>query len=124
MYTKEEAKKYFKEYYEKNKEEIKKRTTQYAKDYPERRKAAVRKYELSEIGWTPEMYESAFISQGGVCAICGKPELKKQLSADHDHDTNEPRELLCQLCNAGIGMFLDSPKLLELAAYYLRKHGK
>jgi Recombination endonuclease VII len=61
--------------------------------------------------------------QNGVCAIClTNPDGK--LFVDHDHDRKSIRELLCNLCNVGLGSFKDRPSLLEAAAAYLRKHGR
>ena len=53
----------------------------------------------------------------GECVICGSSE---SIVIDHDHKTGEVRGPLCQRCNLGIGQFRDDPKLLELAALYLR----
>jgi|SRR6266852_5881563 len=116
---------YSSDYYEKNKEKIITRTTEYAKLRPEWRKEISRKATLKVVGWTVEEYDATFVEQNGVCAICGKPELlDKRLSADHDHDKLTKRGLLCQLCNAGIGMLMDSSTILEAAIAYLRKYGK
>ncbi len=79
------------------------------------------------------MNESDYIEmlkeQNGVCAICGKPELKNArnglpapLYIDHDHKNDRVRKLLCSKCNSGLGMFNDDPDLLIRAAEYLRKH--
>ena len=44
-----------------------------------------------------------------MCEICGKPEIAtnkygkiQNLSADHNHDTNRFRELLCSHCNRNL----------------------
>ncbi len=63
-------------------------------------------------------YEQLVESQGGVCAIC---KLQKPLVVDHDHNTGLVRGLLCQECNRAIGVFKDSPPLLQSAVSYLRK---
>lgn len=58
--------------------------------------------------------------QGGVCAIClMKPQQK--LCVDHDHATGKVRALLCQRCNAAIGILEDSALLVQAAADYLKK---
>lgn len=56
------------------------------------------------------------------CAICGKSNFGKKLNVDHCHKTNRVRGLICWPCNIGIGKFNDDPKLLELAAKYLRSN--
>ncbi len=42
-------------------------------------------------------------------------------SVDHNHNTGKVRGLLCNNCNAGIGLFQDSIKILEKALLYLKK---
>jgi hypothetical protein len=75
----------------------------------------LRKYGLSE-----EAYDQMIARQEGACALCGRPYDKPNV--DHNHTTGEVRDLLCTLCNLGLGAFLDSPELLEQAAVYLRVH--
>jgi ribosomal protein S14 len=66
-----------------------------------------------------------FSRQGGLCAICGKPETTKrkgvtfQLAIDHCHDTGRVRGLICRRCNSGLGYFYDDPMLLQRALGYL-----
>lgn len=80
-------------------------------------------------GITRAEYDAMFERQNGVCAICGRPESRRnknrvfRLHVDHDHKTEKIRALLCHHCNAGIGHFRDQPELLEAAAAYLREHG-
>lgn len=80
-------------------------------------------------GITLEQYHNLLVAQGGVCAICGKPEtctyqgVVRDLCVDHDHETGAVRQLLCAVCNLLIGKAGDDPVLLEKAAAYLRKHG-
>lgn len=57
------------------------------------------------------------LEQGG-CAICLRDV---ELVVDHDHDTGEYRGLLCNQCNVGLGMFMDSPGLLASASRYLEE---
>jgi hypothetical protein len=76
---------------------------------------------LLKLGWTQEHYDEAKHEQGNCCAICGET-FKETPSADHAHvEPPVPRGLLCHLCNRALGMFKDSPELLEKAAAYLRK---
>jgi hypothetical protein len=67
--------------------------------------------------------------QGGLCAICGNPERRRnprtgelrQMAQDHDHVTGKPRGLLCTDCNLAIGFFQDSIPTLESAIGYIKK---
>jgi hypothetical protein len=69
-----------------------------------------------------EEFEAMFEAQGGVCAICGEPPVVgRRLSVDHEHDSDQVRGLLCQKCNAAIGMLGDDPEVIERAAQYIRK---
>lgn len=52
------------------------------------------------------------------CAICSRPD---DLVGDHDHDTGEPRGILCRNCNLAIGNMHDSPQKLRAAADYLER---
>jgi len=78
-------------------------------------------------GLTKEQYEAILARQGGVCAICQRPETKtwrggkkvKHLSVDHRHGTTLVRGLLCHKCNLGIGHLGDDPARLSRALRYL-----
>ena len=74
-------------------------------------------------------YEQMHIDQGGVCAICGKPEtaadrrtkVTRKLSVDHCHNEGHVRGLLCGKCNPGIGLFMHDEGLLMKAIEYLQR---
>lgn len=80
----------------------------------------MRKYGISNAD-----YAEILAAQGGVCAICGRPEAgrdgHKNLAVDHCHTSNAIRGLLCHSCNRGIGLLQDSPEILERATGYLTK---
>lgn len=76
-----------------------------------------------QYGISPQEYESMVEAQNGLCAICGK-ENKRRLCIDHNHKTEQVRDLLCDRCNTAIGQFEDDPELLKLAAEYLERHAK
>jgi hypothetical protein len=59
------------------------------------------------------------VDQGGLCAICGTAPA---VHVDHDHATNEVRQLLCFNCNGGLGQFKDDPAVLRAAARYVEAH--
>lgn len=76
-------------------------------------------------GMTVEDYQEMHDRQGGVCAVCRKPETKVvkgavyKLSVDHCHKTGRVRGLLCSRCNLMIGMAGDDTTLLTAAITYL-----
>lgn len=86
----------------------------------QRRHAKIKKY-----GLQPDDYHAMLAKQGGKCAICrsDKPTLnnKGSFRIDHCHVTGVVRGLLCNKCNAGLGMFGDNPELLAKALQYLTK---
>jgi hypothetical protein len=68
---------------------------------------------------TQRQLEELRAAQGDSCAICGEPQPQH---LDHDHDTGEIRQLLCQRCNQWLGLFRDEPTLLRAAADYVERH--
>jgi hypothetical protein len=59
--------------------------------------------------------------EGPTCECCGRSTFGV-LSQDHNHETGGLRGKLCYQCNRGLGLFEDSPELLEKAASYLRQY--
>ena len=98
---------------------------EYRKRHPDR----VRNTVLKKVyGITLEDYNRMAERQGGVCAICKKPESAKgphgtarELAVDHCHDTGKIRGLLCSRCNTSIGNLTVSDGTLRRASAYLRK---
>jgi hypothetical protein len=80
----------------------------------------------SKFGLTLADYEAMLEAQGGVCAICLRPERKenKSLNVDHCHSTGIVRGLLCGPCNTGLGMFSDDPERIMAAISYLEEGEK
>lgn len=90
-----------------------------------------RRAALARVGMTVEEYEVKLEAQGGGCALCGaKPKEgfkadgghMPALHQDHDHETGQNRDLLCNRCNQGLGLFSDDPELLRAAAGYIERH--
>lgn len=87
-----------------------------------------RRYWLRQYGLTVDQYEQMLTDQGGVCAICHKPERfvdprsgePRRLAVDHDHETGKVRGLLCGRCNRAIGHLGHDPESLARAADYLK----
>jgi hypothetical protein len=94
-------------------------------------KEAQRHYALrSQYGISIAEYNQMLADQGGVCAVCKRPETgktpyggaAKPLSVDHNHETNQVRGLLCTQCNYMIGHCRESEEILLAGAAYLRKY--
>jgi hypothetical protein len=66
-------------------------------------------------------------SQGGVCAVCGKPPKKRRLHVDHCHrrraETKEfaVRGLLCFRCNRGV-ISNHTLAIMRAAVRYLERY--
>jgi hypothetical protein len=71
-----------------------------------------------ETNWTGERFDLFLKKQQGLCAICGRK--MKRPAADHDHETFQPRELLCHGCNIGLG-HVEKPGWLEAALLYIER---
>lgn len=74
-------------------------------------------------GMSVEEYAARFVAQGGVCAICKKPDNRLSLARDHCHRTGAWRGLLCGKCNKALGLFGDDVELLRAAAEYVEQGG-
>lgn len=89
---------------------------------PEKNRAHFRKVRY---GLSPDAYQRILSRQGGVCAICLRPESRSRngktavLAVDHSHASGAVRGLLCFACNVGLGAFRDSADRLRAAAHYL-----
>ena len=92
-----------------------------------RRKARLRKY-----GLTVEQFEEMLAAQDGRCAICGTDEPGGrfgQWHIDHDHNCCPNaescgkclRDILCHMCNRGLGLFKDDPDRLTSALAYVMR---
>jgi hypothetical protein len=85
-----------------------------------------RAYKLASLfGMTWAEYDAMHARQGGVCAICRRPETRRvkgtlsDLCVDHCHATGRVRGLLCQRCNMTIGLARDEAAILRAAAEYI-----
>lgn len=91
------------------------------------RRAATRRHQFARIyGITLHDYDQMLTVQGGVCAICHQPEIRKgrggddkPLAVDHCHVSGKVRGLLCDACNNMLGRAHDDPQRLRAAADYL-----
>ncbi len=93
------------------------------KRYPDRVRAReTAKSRRRCTGWTQAEFDAALMSQGGRCAVCGKPPGRRGLQADHCHTTGKKRALLCVGCNVWIGVYENDPELGEARLQYIKEH--
>lgn len=103
-----------------NREKIVDRMRQWRAANPEQNKAFARRHRAKKnYGLSLEDYDLLVTSP---CAICGKKTKRQHL--DHCHAAGHVRGVLCSNCNAGLGMFMDDPTLLQLAIQYLKSTGR
>lgn len=60
-----------------------------------------------------------------TCPICQKTTIvgvTANLVRDHDHETGNAREWICDSCNTGLGRFKDDIGFLKVAIAYLERH--
>lgn len=130
-------KQYFYEYNQKNKEKRLAKGAEWRKNNHEKMLGYKRKYNnnnrdkirasgrLRRSKTSEDVFNSLLREQDGLCAVCREPETTMQygkakgLAADHCHQTNKTRGLLCQNCNLGIGRFDDNIFYIENAIAYL-----
>lgn len=74
-----------------------------------------------DYGMTVADVEAMLAKQEGKCAICGDGIDMHTKRVDHSHVTGYVRGLLCNGCNAGIGMLKDSIEVLCRAVIYLNQ---
>ena len=72
-------------------------------------------------GLTIEAYTAMLQVQFYKCASCGEKFDTDNVCVDHDHTTNEVRELLCRSCNS---LAIGDVDRLEKVVAYLKRHGK
>lgn len=123
-------------YYQRNKEKEKARTTKWRKDNQawykdwaeknkEKRRANSRKYEYNI---APEEFDRKKAEQDSKCAVCKAEGVF--LVVDHNHSCCFERKtcgkcnrgLLCRSCNTAIGLLKESEEILNSAIQYLRSH--
>lgn len=103
-------------------EQIKNRAKEYRRRTYNPLKRYIKRIKQS-YGVSLEWYQEQLKKQNNACAICGKISQSK-LYIDHNHQTNQVRELLCNHCNALIGYALEDTKILTGAIDYLKKHNQ
>jgi hypothetical protein len=69
---------------------------------------------------TLEQYDEMYISQQGQCSICKTKH--EVLHVDHDHNTGDIRELLCNRCNRTLGLLEEDPMIMHSMIEYVQNH--
>ena len=86
----------------------------------------------SKYGLSRAQFDAIVEKQNNRCAVCRSEfTVDSPPHVDHDHACCSSRkkscgkclrELLCRLCNLGLGYFKDSPELLQAAIVYLSRY--
>lgn len=90
-------------------------------------KASVQKYNLpAKYGISSAQFAEKLLAQGGKCACCNvsfefEGNRNTRPCVDHNHVTNQVRDLLCGKCNLAAGNVADSSFKAEQLATYLKK---
>jgi len=84
------------------------------------KKARYKRNTLRIHGLTPENYEEILQLHENKCAVCKSEE---NLCVDHDHTTGKVRGILCNSCNAALGMLKDDPNIIWNLYLYLKVGG-
>jgi hypothetical protein len=81
-------------------------------------------HRTKEYNFPPELFDKRFNEQGQTCAICKSLDAggRGAFHADHNHDSSQPRGVLCHNCNVALGNFKDNPEILQAAIEYLNKY--
>ena len=80
-------------------------------------------HRVRRYGVSPQRFEEMLAEQGGVCGICETDDWGPHgPNLDHDHETGEPRGILCWGCNTMLGAAGDNPATLRRAAAYIEEH--
>lgn len=105
-------KRYTHEWYKAHKKSSNAQSLAWARAHPQRILEIHRKYQFGLSFAEQERLK------GKLCGICGN----RGTHIDHDHVTGKFRDVLCNTCNAGLGMFHDNLELLKKAVTYLEFH--
>ena len=114
----------YKAWYSKNKHKAFAYSKQWHNANPEKVKISQRKSEIKRkynLSW--DQYLSKLSLQDSKCAICSSSLIgHRNCCVDHNHDTNQIRDLLCSQCNKLIGFARENSSILQAAIVYLDKH--
>jgi hypothetical protein len=72
-----------------------------------------------DYGITVEERDEKLATQENLCMVCKR--LMDRPCVDHDHETEQVRDLLCKNCNCALGLLQDDASIAQRAADYLKK---
>lgn len=81
------------------------------------------KKRCARYGMSETQFWDMYTDQNKQCKICCLEIEAENSAIDHNHSTGEIRGILCKTCNRALGLFRDSPKVLENALDYLMLEG-
>ena len=137
----EKKKKYMKEYRSKNRD----KKNLYQREYRQKNLEKVRGYHnkyyaqnkdkiykplerkeynlKKNFNLTLNEFDEMLKNQNDKCVICNSNfTILKKPCVDHDHETNQVRELLCQKCNTVVGFVYEDLNIVNNLYNYIKKH--
>ena len=117
--NKEEAKKYFSDYYAKNRESMNAYKREWTKNNKDKISGYGRKYRY---GVDKDQFTKMIEQQENSCKICSKNLDTCKAVVDHCHSTGSVRGILCNSCNVALGLINDDLGWLNKAKKYLTEN--
>lgn len=109
------------QWYQENRPKADARAAEWARANRAKRRLAVLKSRLKQLGITIFQYQQMIEKQASCCALCFKKISGQEIHLDHCHSTGRVRGLLCRSCNWALAYFengmLDNAWLLRAEAY-------
>lgn len=93
-----------------------------SRDYQKRNNHAITLRQ--NYGLTPRDYTLMWLAQRSGCGVCGGTQVggRSRLSVDHNHETGAIRGLLCNNCNAALGLLKEDQRRIAALSAYLSRH--
>ena len=91
--------------------------TKRERERTKKKRRGLKKYNLNN-----ELYDIMLLNQNNLCQICKDPLVPgKTTVVDHNHKTNQTRDILCHHCNSLLGFCKENEEVLLSAIKYLQK---
>ncbi len=72
-------------------------------------------------GISPVEYAVLYQLHQGMCAICKRLPIGRDLHLDHDHQSGKIRGLLCRNCNIALGLLKEDEDIIWNMLEYIKK---